>query len=42
MISNAVGANLGLRFSSDKWSADGYSETGTTVMFGVGITSFLY
>ncbi|MEE9442032.1 MAG: hypothetical protein V3V99_05125 [candidate division Zixibacteria bacterium] len=42
MISDAVGADLGFRVSSDKWSWDEYSDSGTTIIFGVGITSFLY
>lgn len=42
MISDALGADLGLRYSTDSWSMRGYSLSGNTIQLRIGITTFLY
>ena len=43
MLSNAVGVEASVRFSADSWSPEvGDSFSGTSIMAGFGITSFIY
>jgi hypothetical protein len=46
MVSNSVGLDMGLRFSSDKWSADyegeSHSESGASLLIGAGVSAFVF
>lgn len=42
MLSSSVGLDFSANLSYDIWSGGGDSETGITILAGIGFTSFLY
>ncbi len=42
MMSNAVGLDVGVSFTIDNFSYSGYSASGTTILLGVGVSSFVF
>ena len=42
MMSNAVGLDAGVHYSSDKWSIDDESASGSTIQIAVGITACVF
>ena len=42
MMSNSVGLDIGLRYSSDSWRYNAADASGTTIQVGAGIASFIF
>ena len=42
MVSNAVGIDFGANFTIDNYSYSGNSVSGTTILVGIGVSSFVF